>query len=62
MRDYPDKLICDFCKKWRHVDELKLLRRLHKTMFICLYCIEERQLGKTDVLKRTVTGEYKKRP
>ena len=54
MRDYPDKLICDFCHKWRHVDELKRLRRPHKEVLICLYCIEERQLKKVDVLKQKV--------
>jgi ribosomal protein L37AE/L43A len=54
MREWPTSLRCDFCGRWTHTDELKRVRRPHQEVWICLTCIEERQLGEKDVLKQKV--------
>ena len=52
MKDH--KIRCDFCKRWAHQDEISRLRRPHKYVLICAYCVEGLKIPEREILKQKV--------
>jgi ribosomal protein L37AE/L43A len=60
-RSWNDRRLCDFCRKARHKDETLRVKRMHKEVWICLFCVEHRKMSKSDFYAPSTVIEYERK-
>lgn len=58
---WNEKRLCDYCHKRRHKDETFRVKRMHRELWMCLFCKETRNLPRDAFYKDSTVKEYERK-